>query len=92
MYDKTVAANKAGDFSPLWGTCMGFQWLLLAATQNTLKLDPSDGTQMDAENYTIPLDFTKQVRFLIGRMLKAQVMATYPLTRRGGGYIVGLLT
>ena len=57
IYDKTVAANQAGDFSPLWGTCMGFQWLTLAATKNTIQLDPTDGTQMDAENYTIPLDF-----------------------------------
>ena len=57
IYDKTVAANEAGDFSPLWGTCMGFQWLCLAATKDTLQLDPSDGTKMDAENYSIPLDF-----------------------------------
>ena len=57
IWDRTVAANEAGDFSPLWGTCMGFQWLCLAATKNTLQLDPSDGTQMDSENYSIPLDF-----------------------------------
>jgi gamma-glutamyl hydrolase len=57
IYDKTIAANEAGDFSPLWGTCMGFQWLTLAATKNTIQLDPTDGTQMDAENYSIPLDF-----------------------------------
>ena len=58
LFDKTVEANDAGDFSPLWGTCMGFQWLLIAASRNTNVLDPSDGTQLDAENYTIPLDFT----------------------------------
>ena len=57
IWDKTVAANEAGDFMPLWGTCMGFQWLCLASTQDKLILDPSDGTQMDAENYSIPLDF-----------------------------------
>ena len=57
LFDKTVRANDAGDFAPLWGTCMGFQWLLISATRNPSILDPSDGTQMDAENYSIPLDF-----------------------------------
>jgi gamma-glutamyl hydrolase len=59
IFDKTVEANKAGDFAPLWGTCMGFQWLLVSATRDVNVLDPKDGTQMDAENYSIPLDFTK---------------------------------
>ena len=58
VFDKTVKANDNGDYSPLWGTCMGFQWLLLSATDAKIQLDPSDGTQMDAENYSIPLDFT----------------------------------
>lgn len=57
IFDKTVTANKAGDFSPLWGTCMGFQWLLLACSKDMNILDPSSG-QMDAYNYSIPLDFT----------------------------------
>lgn len=57
LFDKTVEANKLGDFSPLWGTCLGLEWLMIAATRNISILDPSDGTQMDAENYSIPLDF-----------------------------------
>lgn len=57
MFDKVVAANDAGDYMPLWGTCMGFQWLLISATQNTNILDPSSG-QMDSYNYSIPLNFT----------------------------------
>ena len=48
VFDKTVKANDNGDYSPLWGTCMGFQWLLLSATDAKIHLDPSDGTQMDA--------------------------------------------
>jgi gamma-glutamyl hydrolase len=58
VFDRTVDANAKGDFSPLYGVCMGFQWLLLAATNGQLALDPSDGTQMDAENISLPLDFT----------------------------------
>ena len=57
IFDKTVEANKQGDYSPLWGTCMGFQWLLLAASKNEISLDPPSG-QMDAYNLSIPLNFT----------------------------------
>jgi len=42
---------------PLWGTCMGFQWLLIGASNDVTILDPKDG-QFDAYNYSIPLDFT----------------------------------
>jgi gamma-glutamyl hydrolase len=55
VFDKTVAANDAGDFMPLWGTCMGFQWLLISASRDVGVLDPSDGTQMDSYNYSIPV-------------------------------------
>ena len=58
----TVDANSKGDFSPLFGICMGFQWLLIAATDGQLALDPSDGTQMDAENISLPLDFTASAK------------------------------
>lgn len=57
IFDKVVAANDAGDYFPLWGTCMGFQWLMIGASNNPNILDPPSG-QMDAENYSIPLDFT----------------------------------
>ena len=40
---------------------MGFQWLLLAATQNTLALDPPTG-QFDAYNLSIPLEFTSDAK------------------------------
>lgn len=57
-FDKVVSFNAAGDFFPLWGTCMGFQWLLLAACKQTCSLDPPTG-QMDAYNLSIPLTMTK---------------------------------
>lgn len=60
LFDLTLKANDAGDFAPLWGTCMGFQWLLMAATHNGIQLDPSDGSKMDAYNLSIPLDFAKE--------------------------------
>lgn len=57
IYDKVVAANDAGDFMPLWGTCMGFQWLMIAQSRNTNILDPKSG-QMDSYNVSLPLEFT----------------------------------
>lgn len=57
IYDKIKLANDKGDFMPLWGTCMGFQWLLIAQSKDTSILDPPSG-QMDAYNYSIPLMFT----------------------------------
>lgn len=62
IFDKTVEANKAGDFMPLWGTCMGFQWLLISASRDPDVLDPKDGEQMDAYNLSIPLEFTSSAR------------------------------
>lgn len=57
-FDKIVEMNDAGDFMPLWGTCMGFQWLLISAARDTSILDPSDGSVLDSYNVSLPLDFT----------------------------------
>ncbi|KAG9354870.1 hypothetical protein JZ751_001583 [Albula glossodonta] len=47
-----VEANDAGDYFPIWGTCMGFQLLtVLVAGQNLL-------TNTTAENLALPLNFT----------------------------------
>ena len=54
VFDKTVSANDNGDFMPLWGTCMGFQWLLMSASRDPEILDPPSG-QMDSYNYSIPV-------------------------------------
>jgi gamma-glutamyl hydrolase len=56
-FEKVVESNKNGNYLPLLGTCMGFQWLLIAATKDSNILDPKSG-QMDSYNYSIPLNFT----------------------------------
>ncbi|KAI1900916.1 hypothetical protein AGOR_G00054760 [Albula goreensis] len=49
-----VEANDAGDYFPIWGTCMGFQLLtVLVAGQNLL-------TNTTAENLALPLNFTDE--------------------------------
>ena len=57
-FNKVKEFNDAGEYFPLWGTCMGFEWLLMSATEDANILDPKTG-QMDAYNYSIPLDFTQ---------------------------------
>ena len=59
IFDNIVQFNENGDFMPLWGTCMGFQWLLISASRDQNILDPKSG-QMDSYNYSIPLDFTTE--------------------------------
>jgi gamma-glutamyl hydrolase len=60
-FDKIKAFNDAGEYMPLWGTCMGFQWLLISATKDQNILDPPSG-QMDSYNLSIPLDFTSTMK------------------------------
>jgi gamma-glutamyl hydrolase len=57
LYSKAVQANDEGDFFPVWGTCLGFEWLMIATSGNDSILD----SVFDSENYSIPLDFTAAV-------------------------------
>lgn len=61
VYDLTIEANDNGDFMPLWGTCLGFEWLLMCTTRNQNILDPTLGSY-DAFNYSLSLDFTSSAK------------------------------
>ncbi|XP_054629231.1 gamma-glutamyl hydrolase isoform X2 [Dunckerocampus dactyliophorus] len=52
FYQLALKANDAGDFFPIWGTCLGMQLLtVLVAEQNLL-------TTATAENVALPLNLT----------------------------------
>ncbi|KAJ8286134.1 hypothetical protein GJAV_G00034920 [Gymnothorax javanicus] len=52
FYRLAIEANDAGDYFPIWGTCLGFQLLTaLVAGQNLL-------TNATAENLALPLNLT----------------------------------
>ncbi len=53
LFNLTVEANTRGDFSPLWGTCMGLQTLSILAAR-----DPSVLTSnaFDSEDLSLPLE------------------------------------
>ncbi|XP_037535976.1 gamma-glutamyl hydrolase [Nematolebias whitei] len=54
FYRLALEANDAGDFFPIWGTCMGMQLLtVLVAGENLLSYTP-------AENIALPLNFTAE--------------------------------
>ncbi|KAJ7993951.1 hypothetical protein DPEC_G00260000 [Dallia pectoralis] len=54
FYRLALNANDAGDFFPIWGTCLGMQLLtFLVAGENLLSETP-------AENMSLPLNFTTE--------------------------------
>jgi len=51
LYELAIAANDAGDHFPIWGTCLGFEWLV-QLSGGTLD------TGFDSENISLPLVMT----------------------------------
>jgi len=54
IYDLAIAANDAGDFFPIWGTCLGFELLCFLTSGE----DKSVLTSFEGENFAVPLNFT----------------------------------
>ena len=55
FFDLAVDANaNHGDHYPVWGTCLGFEWLLEATANSSTVLQKG----FDAENITLPLNLT----------------------------------
>jgi gamma-glutamyl hydrolase len=53
MFNLAIQANQAGDYFPLWGTCLGFELLsMMVANGNFSVL-----SHVDAENISLPLKF-----------------------------------
>jgi len=55
LYDRTVAANAANDYFPLWGTCMGFQLLNLLTANDSSVLSLR---VFDSDDLPLPLELT----------------------------------
>ena len=54
LIDLAVAANNKGDYFPIWGTCNGFELLSVAFSGGDMNVL----TSFDAENISLPLQFT----------------------------------
>ncbi|XP_038560254.1 gamma-glutamyl hydrolase [Micropterus salmoides] len=90
FYQLALTANDAGDFFPIWGTCMGMQLLtVLVAGENLL-------TNTTAENIAMPLNLTTEAdssRMFKGfphRLMKA--LTQEPLTGNFHNYGVTVKT
>ena len=57
VFDEILRYNQEGDFIPLWGTCLGMEWILQAATRDRNVLD-----RVLVENLSLPLQFTSEAR------------------------------
>jgi len=55
LWDLAASANKAGDYFPVWGTCLGFQTLAIAGAGFNASVLESD---FDSEDLAIPLSLT----------------------------------
>lgn len=54
LFNLAVKANSAGDVFPLWGTCLGFQFLSVCGTGGEKIVSSVDG-----ENYSVPLNLSQ---------------------------------
>lgn len=54
LYDAVVEANKAGEYMPLWATCLGFEMLHVLASGDPAVLTGG----FDSENISLALDLT----------------------------------
>lgn len=64
IFIQAVAANSMGDHYPIWGTCLGFEWLIQLAAGD---LD----TGFDSENISLPLKFVGPSRMFTPDMVNS---------------------
>lgn len=53
LFRKAMEANNKGDYFPVWGTCLGFEFMNIVVAGNIDVL-----THFDAENISLPVHFT----------------------------------
>ncbi len=69
-------ANDSGDFFPLWGTCLGFEFMvMLAASDNTMQQIDAIQSGFDSWNISLPLLFTDLAAR--SKMFKSKKIRTY---------------
>jgi len=56
LFRRAIKANEAGDYFPVWGTCLGFELMSMITAAG----DFSILSRFDAENISLPLKFSNQ--------------------------------
>jgi len=59
LFKHALEFNKRGSYFPVWATCLGFEWVLEMVGKFT---KDSLDQNLDAQDYSIPLTFTKYGR------------------------------
>ena len=72
IYDAALAANKAGTYFPLWGTCLGFEEMarLLSGDNDEILV-----RGFDSENYPVPLKIVSPSSRMFGGAPKELLLA-----------------
>ncbi|OQS05043.1 gamma-glutamyl hydrolase [Thraustotheca clavata] len=55
LYDLAIEVNRNGTYFPLWGTCLGFEWLVQLTSNNLKILDP-----VDAQDVSSAISYTNE--------------------------------
>ena len=76
LWGNAVAANARGDTFPVWGTCLGFEWVMQLASGD----DGILTSGFDSENLTLPLNLTAGAQ--TSRLLKPAAAMPVPFDGR----------
>lgn len=84
VVDNALSVSSSGGHFPVWGACLGFEWIMLAlGGQDTL-----DASGLDAENMTLPLNFTAEAEGsrLYSNAVAREIFAKEPVTLNNHGH------
>ena len=54
LWSKVINDYGTGEIMPVWGTCLGFEWLVQLQSEDDASIDDT----FNAENMTVPLEYT----------------------------------
>ncbi|KAF0687675.1 Aste57867_20659 [Aphanomyces stellatus] len=77
MYNFALELNRNGSYFPVWGTCLGFEWLLQLQSTNAKILD-----NVDAQNLSSTIEFLgpRRESRLFGFDPVFDILTTEPIT------------
>jgi len=83
VVDNSLSASAAGGHFPVWGACLGFEWIMTALGGP----DALDASGLDSENITLPLNFTAEgeASRLYADADARKIFATEPVTMNNHG-------
>ncbi len=78
MWDLAVEYNQRGEFFPVWGTCLGFEFMVMMAAGDAS--DSTIGPGFNAENISMPLIFPTVEDEIMTKGVFSTQSVLYPTT------------